>query len=58
MTIGRPPKKRGEHYKSPVVGVRIPIEDLRIIEAMLERTGQKFSEWARAVLVNSAKRSR
>lgn len=55
--VGRPPKTKGEKYKTPQRQLgRVSDEDWETLKAAAEKRGETFSAWALAVLLRAAKR--
>lgn len=55
--IGRPPKKAGEHIRTParILG-RVDDETWVQLQAAAKRSGKTFTQWAVDILKRAAKR--
>lgn len=55
--IGRPPKKAGEHVRTParILG-RVDDETWNELQAAASASGKTFTQWALEILIRAAKR--
>lgn len=57
--IGRPPKRPGEHVRTPVMQLgRVPIETQERLRAAAKRAGKTFTAWALEILERAEKRQK
>lgn len=57
--IGRPPKKAGEHVRTParILG-RVDDETWNELQAAANRAGKSFTQWAVEILTRAARRTK